>query len=1207
MDNDFWSSFDSFQSTTALTRTERDEEYRRGTFERIFAPFEAPQQFLYKLTTGIAENGFQFGDLLDATTHGARYFNPFSNQMRIDENEIRQIFLGEDRDPSKTTLMESATNLGIALLYDPLWLLAPAKAAGTAMGMSTRAVRVIENVVNPASAVIDGGILGFRAANKAVTRTAENLLGANRAELIGTKLQNLFVSQFAGVPEAARDAMRTFEAKKANWRQRGAATIKASKDIGGRQGQELLAEALELDALYYSRRGDQLSAAQRQAFDSFENRLVASGIDRNRFFEVYDSYRGLDDEIGQELVQLGAITSKELEDYRGTHLRRVFEAFEKPGDYLDKVEALVAQYPDTVRVRTETLAQELSQFPDVLRDMSSAAFRTQPRGTEALFSIGAADVAESTAGNLRNYFNAAGDFEVTRLVDDFDALVRNNPTATADEIMKMTQESLFGIAPRAADAGLDLNRADAKIYKTLLNYMSGGLDEVKGAQYYADMLRSRLAGPPVVWRTMQENMAVVAERGFIPEEIREALGEVTTAAPRLARGVGESTDLLEFRRFADELTGTRRWTADEIAEIERISEQAKAAGQTREAVAATVSERFGVQVGPNDLARIEEGKVAISTGTDAANISDPRALSGASVQLPADERLGTLSGAWVKPAIARYVTNVLGRDPTGGMTVSQKMMHQFSEGLRRGTSIFKEMKVVLDPTAQARNFLGNSVLADWAGVSQARFDVFRKASQTLKSFARGEMNDYARLAALSGYDLMGNTFSKSELRHLGDELAGIDLADVKDTATGMLSRVFGAMGKSVGEYRTFMRGQYQHMEEFFKMSVFINKVDELKAPLVKRGTLITPEVEGRIARQAAALAEEALFNYADLPYLAQWVRDYGAVPFISFPIKATQYTAKTLYENPWQVLKYHRTANEWNDVHSGGPDQTAKEIAALPQYIRDAMVVRLPFEDADDRPLYVDLSYFMPYQVIKEALDSFGQVSSSLGISPVANDLSGSGGGMGLREGYFNPPVVALLTGIFGNEDSFGRDIRKPEYGAVQNFAAMGQYLAEFILPPSVAGGSRAESIGRALQAVARTSPEPMNWAEMLAVSLRGVGPNMNDVFTYPGQRPQTGAAVAGSQLGGLLGLEQTSPASMFLGIGETLMTGGSVASDPGIAARQIRTGQAMTNTEIARRMAQIRSDTDLSPAERNARLQRLLEMRRENQKKSSDLLSNLR
>jgi hypothetical protein len=657
---------------------------------------------------------------------------------------------------------------------------------------------------------------------------------------------------------------------------------------------------------------------------------------------------------------------------------------------------------------------------------------------------------------------------------------------------------------------------------------------------------------------------------------------------------------MEFRRLADTLTDTVRISTENLPEIERIRDAVKAKTMTLDEAVAAARRSIDPNITAEMLMEGTEGTIIASRGT--SGVSDVREMvEGAAIQLPKDERLGSLSGKWVKPAIARMVNNIADKTPQL-QRESDRMASILGNQYKTLVQKWKAAKVIWDPTAQARNIIGNLVLADFQGTVVFKPDLVRKSVGTMQSIAKGQPNHYARLAAESGYDLFGGTLSKTELNRLGDAIGGISL-DPKTSSTNMLSQVVDGVNRTIGRYHETMSGAFQFNEEFHKMSVFIDQFEKLKTPLIRRGVRITPEKEKMLAQQAAALAEEALFNYADIPYAVEFLRDTGLVPFITFPFKATQYTAKTLYQHPLRVLKHHRIANEWTDWHSGGPDETAAEVDGLPRHLRDSLVTRLPFDDAEGRPLYIDFSYFMPYATIKELVRTAQQVGGFMGLG---GEVPTSPSEFGLREGYFNPPALALLDVFRRGEDTMGRQWNKPEYTVEQRFQALGNLLMEFALPPSFPGGSRAETIGRSLQALSRTSPEPVPWMEAVAVGLRGFGPESEQVFTYPGMRPTSGAAVGGSQVtqglnalfqaAGGGGFETLGPGgglSALVGAGlETAVLGGATASDPRITTRQNMTAFNNQLSNVGREIAKIRTDPDLSREEKVTRIRRLLELR---------------
>jgi hypothetical protein len=151
-----------------------------------------------------------------------------------------------------------------------------------------------------------------------------------------------------------------------------------------------------------------------------------------------------------------------------------------------------------------------------------------------------------------------------------------------------------------------------------------------------------------------------------------------------------------------------------------------------------------------------------------------------------------------------------------------------------------------------------------------------------------------------------------------------------------------------------------------------------------------------------------------------------------------------------------------------------------------------------------------------------------------------------------------------------------------EKLAEAGRFLADFWLPPSAPGGSRANSVGRALQATARNNPTTEDWVEMVGRGLR-LGGGSDHVVPARGQYPQSQAQAGGSNpLAGALG---------------GLLFGGMAASDPQQARQQERAAFTGSTTELAREIASVRSNPSLSLAQKRekvARLQALMQERRQ-------------
>jgi len=311
------------------------------------------------------------------------------------------------------------------------------------------------------------------------------------------------------------------------------------------------------------------------------------------------------------------------------------------------------------------------------------------------------------------------------------------------------------------------------------------------------------------------------------------------------------------------------------------------------------------------------------------------------------------------------------------------------------------------------------------------------------------------------------------------------------------------------------------------------------------------------------------------------MRKYGVVPFATFPFKAIPYTSEMLYQHPHRVLKYNRTVEEHNRSLAGGPDEVAREIQALPQHLRQSMVIRMPFNDGSGRPQYVDMAYYMPWQPLQQLIEQVG-----------AGLRSDAPGDYGLRGGVLTPPLLSIFDAVRHNQGGLGRPIVNDSMSTAQKWHAVGKFITEFWMPPSGPGGTRMESVGRSLQAMATTNPEVQNWVNILGQTMR-LGAGQDRIVPRAGMMPQTQAQVdswLGPVGGALTGL----------------IFGGSSAVDPA----QSRANEAAqfrgSMTDLARQIAQIRSNPSLSIEEKRKRIARLRAMQQELQEDTRTYLGRL-
>jgi hypothetical protein len=1143
-----------------------EEEYERGFFERAFAPFQAPQEGLFKFTQNVADDGFQITDITNAMGHAASYFNPWSNVKPIDPNEIREIFMGKDAEVNG--FLKFGGNLAISLLYDPLLFTGLAKGLGM-VGKGTRAARNLDRIANPASALIEGTrIAAKNTLSPAIHSIGRRVLGEAEYNKITTSASQWLVDRFAGVPEELKRRVLSFDARVTEWRMQAFNVIKKADRLGGEDAQRLLGEALETRAVFLSRTGQAVTDAKDiKKLAQIEQRLAQSGINEDLFYQVYDQARKLDDKIGMELWRSGMISRDAVEGMSGMHLRKVYEAFERPDVYLDRLEKLRVARPDLARdverVSIGTLRRNLSQLPD--QSVGAGGFRavrpTDRAGREMF----------RDRVNASPYFDPQqrNALDIDRFSGDLINWLDGNSDATVAEVFEHVENVMLGGT-----------KMDDRFWQTIGHHLSGAKYTQHGIDRYVSKLRQMTEGGGTQFRRFAERAEIIAKRENVPDEIRQALGHIDEMAPRIAAEAADAGKLAEVHALFDDIAGVKRVSTEAGTFLQRAKQHITRGEDIPAPLMDDLRRTLGRDVSAEEIMKLDTGSV-LERGTGAWSSVEETAEF--SVRLPEHSSYGAAAGMHVAPGVAMMLRQLgsvgdLASDPVG-MAASR-----FGRVARNLTSRWKMMKVVMDPTAQFRNFIGNMVLMDMQGTNPFRIDRMIKSTREVNQFlSTGTKGRYMQLLEDAGAHLLENTFGRQELMDIALRIGKAPVT--RDNWIDTLKGAYKAIGEQFGPDGAPAK-IFQLNEGMFKLSVFVDKYEGMMRPLLKKGKQIDPDLHTSIVRQAAGLAEQALFNYADVPHLVDMVRRYGIVPFATFPFKAIPYAADTLYKHPHRVLKYERASEVWNEHWAGSPDDVAREIQALPQHARESMVVRLPFKDNQGRPLYLDASFFLPWEPLREMVEDL-----SGGVSGLLGAPEGGVGDYGARGGILSPPITVILDAIRHNQDSLGRPIFKDSMSTEEKFMAAARFMYEFVAPPSAPGGSRANSLGRAMQSMAHNSPEVADWVEMMGRGLR-VGGGQDNIRPAPGMNPQTQAQVnspLGPALGTLLGF-----------------TGGAMASDTRQARMQEVAKFQGTNTDLARQIASIRTDPDLSIAEKRRRIARLHALLIDQSKETRSYLQSL-
>lgn len=292
-------------------------------------------------------------------------------------------------------------------------------------------------------------------------------------------------------------------------------------------------------------------------------------------------------------------------------------------------------------------------------------------------------------------------------------------------------------------------------------------------------------------------------------------------------------------------------------------------------------------------------------GDEAADLSRTLPKRRQYVPIPDSSAYGSLAGKWVPRDIHDQVIKLTNTGATSSELV---------QGWQKAVSWFKVAKLA-NPASTMRNFYSGIPMANVFGglPMQAMPKYMAKATQAMRD---GNKNPLMR--EVKGTGILGNVWNKQDLKNIiGDNPTGIKkLAD-----KGM-----NAFGKP---------------DEFWRITTYAYHRDQ-----------------GKSVREAAEIANKALFDYSNAPEWINTLSRTGAVPFAKFPYFATKETAKALWNKPAQVTKFTKAQNQVNneDREKIMPDYM-KARTLLPLGEGTRMVNGKPQKVQNN----LDLSYILPF------------------------------------------------------------------------------------------------------------------------------------------------------------------------------------------------------------------------------------------------------
>jgi hypothetical protein len=306
-----------------------------------------------------------------------------------------------------------------------------------------------------------------------------------------------------------------------------------------------------------------------------------------------------------------------------------------------------------------------------------------------------------------------------------------------------------------------------------------------------------------------------------------------------------------------------------------------------------------------------------------------------------DSKYGVLAGSYIPKATAEYVKPLVDKAPQGVAKTAENI-----------TKIFKAGKTVGSPkqlgrnvlTSQVQNFLENPMSLTYLPKAIKEKITGGKFYKALKN--TGEIAQSMPSQELSSF--------------LPDELA-------KFTKGGMASKAFSMLKKPGSAIQ-------QGTEEVSKLQSFMARMyDEAgKARIPIEEALKRRDIIEK-ARQAA---EASQFNYQKVSPTVAKLRK-GWIPFITYPTKAAELTAKTITKNPERI-----TALAKGEKAIQSSFQEPIDEQYLPEYLNKA--VRVGNKDEKGAAPYVNTKYFYPYGNLQDV----SPLPFGLGPNPLISETA---------------------------------------------------------------------------------------------------------------------------------------------------------------------------------------------------------------------------
>ena len=326
-------------------------------------------------------------------------------------------------------------------------------------------------------------------------------------------------------------------------------------------------------------------------------------------------------------------------------------------------------------------------------------------------------------------------------------------------------------------------------------------------------------------------------------------------------------------------------------------------------------------------------------------------------RIPNKQEYGKLAGMAVHSAV--YDDVIAGISYTGwGDHAGTKL----ARAARKGTALWKAIKVPLNPPTVARNTFSNMILMHLSGVPMHRIlpnmvkagreiSIYKKAVKNKNKMSEQEfaeaMEKSKHYREMMDRGVAEASFTESELYRFVEDIEEL-LNEVTIKDAGILNwlniKTFRKILKNAGNL-------YQTIEVMGKTAIAIDMMDH----------------QGSNADEAFLTAQKYLFDYSLVPPVVRWTRTNPiGIPFLTFYYKVFPILLDTAINRPFKFAPYVGMMLGLQALFKSNFDIDDEEYETvqnlLPEFARNnGGTFPLPIRDSKGRAQLVDLGYILPW------------------------------------------------------------------------------------------------------------------------------------------------------------------------------------------------------------------------------------------------------